>query len=74
MYAVLAKGFYFIEIAAECMVRREVIFGLILVFVVSFPFGSEVVGWINTSALVALCLLIILWGLNKVREEMQEKF
>lgn len=74
MYGVLAKGFYVVEIATERIVRREVVVSLLLVFVVSLPFRSEVVGWVNTAALIALCLLVILWGLNKVRQEMQGIF
>jgi Ca2+/Na+ antiporter len=74
MNVVVAKWFCFVEIVAERLVRREVVVSLLLVFLVSLPFRSELVGWINTFALIALCVLVILWGLNKVRQEMQGMF
>jgi Ca2+/Na+ antiporter len=75
MNAFLFRCCSYIEVAAERIVRREVAIGLGLVFVLSFVLaaGSEAIGWINTGALIAFCLLVILWALNKGQRELLGK-
>jgi hypothetical protein len=75
MNAVLFRCCGCIEAAAERIVRREVAIGLALAYVISFAYGSrvEAVGWINEAALIASCLLIILWALNKGQRELLGK-
>jgi Flp pilus assembly protein protease CpaA len=72
MSTVLLKLCGYTELAAERIIRREVVVGTAIVFVLSLALSSqsEVIGWINTSALVALCLLVILWALDKGLREL----
>lgn len=63
------------EVAAERLIRREVVVGTAIVFVLSLALSSqsEVIGVINTAALIALALLVILWALNKGLRELLGK-
>jgi Ca2+/Na+ antiporter len=62
----------YIEAAAGRIVRREVAIGLVIVFIFSFVLASrsEAIDWINRAALIACCLLVILWALDKGQREL----
>jgi hypothetical protein len=65
----------YIEALAGRIVRRGVSTGLIVVFVLSFFAASlsEAVEWINRVALIAICLLCMLWALDKLQRELLAK-
>ncbi len=65
----------YVEAAAEQIVRREVIIGLAIIYVLSFALASlsEALVWINKGALIAACLLVILWALNRGQRELLGK-
>ena len=65
----------YVEAAAERIVRREVTIGLAIIYVLSFAFASrsEALIWINKGALIAACLLFMLWALNKGQQELLGK-
>jgi hypothetical protein len=73
--AVLFKFCGYIEAAAERIVLREVVIGLVIIYVLSFALAplSEALVWINTGALIAACLLVILWALNRGQQELLGK-
>jgi hypothetical protein len=73
--ALLFRCCGYVEAVAEQIVRREVAVGLVIVYVFSFGLGSvsEAIVWINLGALIALCLLVILWALNKGQRELLGK-
>jgi Flp pilus assembly protein protease CpaA len=65
----------YVEAAAERIVRREVVIGLAIVYVLSFALASqsEALVWLNKGALIGLCLFVILWALNKGQQELLGK-
>lgn len=75
MKAGLFKFCGYVEAAAERIVRREVAIGLAIVYVLSFALApwSAALTWINTGALIAACLLGMLWALNKGQQELLGK-
>jgi hypothetical protein len=62
----------YVEAAAERIVRRQVVIGLAIVYVLSFALASQSQALIriNQGALIAACLLFMLWALNKGQQEL----
>jgi Ca2+/Na+ antiporter len=73
MYTVLARWSYFIDVAADRLLRRRIVLGSLLIFVATFPSDLHIVVWINKLAFAVLYLLFMLWLFDKYRQR-QEPF
>jgi uncharacterized membrane protein SirB2 len=66
----VAKWSRFVEVAARRFLRREVFAGVVIVFLVTFPFSQGVGSWVNKAAFLVLYLLFALWIAEKYRRRM----